>query len=151
MKIVQKAVSVVRSWLGHAGAYFTITVLLLGGLATLISGGESSFNPDYFGVAALFASVLAVCDFTLSWKVISSFGVRVILHGLLATADFVVSFVVVSKAIEGGTGLVATIVFVFIYAVIMATRSVYSSVVRRHAVDSSEYDPLFTSKPDDEK
>ncbi len=84
MKIFEKIMRVIRSYIGHLGVYFTLTVLLLNALG----GASRTFSPDYFGIAVLFAALLALCDFILDLKMIPSLLARSAIHAVFATLSF---------------------------------------------------------------
>lgn len=127
MKLFKRFVGVLGAFLGHMGAYFMIVVL---GLSVL--GGEGrSFSPDYFGVAALFAAMLAISDGILHFDLIQSIAARSAIHVVLATVSFTVAFVLVSKVLSGGTGFVAAMCFFVIDIIAMCVRGAYINAVKR--------------------
>jgi len=127
MKIFEKAVAVIRSYVGHLGVYFTLTVLILGAL-----GGENRiFSPNHFGIAVLFAALLALCDFILTLKFIPSLLAKSALHAVFATLSFVIAFVLASGIVANSTAFVVSTVFLLVDAVALTVRAVYLSILRR--------------------
>ena len=118
---------VIRSYIGHLGVYFTLTVLLLNALG----GASRTFSPDYFGIAVLFAALLALCDFILDLKMIPSLLARSAIHAVFATLSFVIAFVLAAGIVAGSTAFVASVMFVLIDIAALSVRAVYISLVNR--------------------
>ena len=128
MKIFQKIVCVIRSYIGHMGAYFLLTV---SALSILGSVQGRTFAPADFGIATLFSALLALCDFILAAKFIPSLLAKSAIHAVLATASFVISFVLVAGRLQSSTAFVISVVFFVFVAIVLAVRAAYISAVRR--------------------
>ena len=128
MKVFQKIVSFLRSYIGHMGAYFLITVSVL---SILGSTNGRTFAPDDFGIAALFSALLALCDIVLSAKFIPSLLARSAIHAVTATASFVISFVLVAGKLQSSTAFVVSVVFLIIDALCLTVRAIYMTAVDR--------------------
>ena len=144
MKKFEKVVKFVRAVIGHMGAYFMITVLLLNLASGIVAGNGRTFSPAYFGIAVLFAFLLSLCDFVLNVKFIPMLLARSAIHVVLATLAFVISFVLVSGVVEGSTGFVGAIVFFIIDTVVLSVRALYVNALNRKEKES-EYKPVFTN------
>ena len=144
MKKLEKFVKFIRTVIGHTGAYFMITVLLLNLASGIIAGSGRTFSPAYFGVAVLFAFLLSLCDFVLNVKFIPMLLARSAIHVVLATLAFVISFVLVSGIVEGSTGFVGAIVFFMIDIVVLSVRAIYVSALDKKE-KNSEYNQVFTN------
>lgn len=127
MRSIQRFVRALGFFIGHMGAYFMIVVLGL----SVLSGDGRSFSPDYFGIAALFAALLALSDIVLHIKKLESLLARSAIHVVLATISFVLSFVLASKALSGGTGFVAALCFLVIDIIAMCIRGAYIGAVKK--------------------
>lgn len=144
MKKFEKVVKFARTVIGHMGAYFMITVLLLNLASGIVAGNGRTFSPAYFGVAVLFAFLLSLCDFVLNVKFIPMLLARSAIHVVLATLAFVISFVLVSGVVEGSTGFVGAIVFFIIDTVVLSVRAIYVNALNKKEKES-EYNPVFTN------
>lgn len=127
MKTFEKIVHYLRSYVGHLGVYFTVTVLLI----NTFSGKDRMFSPDYFGIAVLFAALLALCDFILDIKFIPSLLAKSALHAVFATLSFVVAFALAAGIIENSTAFVASTVFLVIDVAALSVRALYISLVSK--------------------
>lgn len=144
MKKFEKVVKFARTVIGHMGAYFMITVLLLNLASGIVAGNGRTFSPAYFGIAVLFAFLLSLCDFVLNVKFIPMLLARSAIHVVLATLVFVISFVLVSGVVEGSTGFVGAIVFFIIDTVVLSVRALYVNALNKKEKES-EYKSVFTN------
>ena len=144
MKKFEKVVKFARTVIGHMGAYFMITVLLLNLASGIVAGNGRTFSPAYFGIAVLFAFLLSLCDFVLNVKFIPMLLARSAIHVVLATLAFVISFVLVSGVVEGSTGFVGAIVFFIIDTVVLSVRALYVNALNKKEKES-EYKSVFTN------
>lgn len=146
MSKLEKIVKFLRTVIGHTGAYFMITVLLLNLASGIIAGNGRTFSPAYFGIAVLFAFLLSLCDFVLNVKFIPMLLARSAVHVVLATLAFVISFVLVSGIVEGSTGFVGAIVFFIIDTVVLSVRAIYVNALNKNKTEKdSEYKSVFTN------
>ena len=128
MKIFQKIVAVLSSYIGHTGAYFLITV---SALSIMGSAQGRTFAPADFGTAALFSALLGLCFFVLYAKFIPSLFARCAIHAVLAMAAFVISFVLVAGKLQSSTAFIVSVVFFIVDVVALAIRGAYVSAVGR--------------------
>ena len=127
MKIFEKIVALLRSYVGHLGVYFTVTVLLI----NTLGGKGRMFSPEYLGIAVLFAALLALCDFILDIKFTPSLLAKSALHAVFATLSFVIAFALASGIIESSTAFVASTVFFLIDVAALSVRALYISLVSK--------------------
>ena len=86
MKVFKKIVDIAVRFVGRMGAAFMLTILLFN---LIYASDGRSFSPDFFGVAALFAALIALCGVVLDVKFIPSEVAKGAIHVVLATASFV--------------------------------------------------------------
>lgn len=125
----KKVVGILSAFFGRAGVFFTATVFAFNIFA---SGYGRSFSPDFFGVALLFAALLALCGFVLKIKFISSEILKGVIHVFLATAAFVVSIIFASGIkTTGGAAFVMAVIFAVCDTVALVIRGLYLAGVKK--------------------
>lgn len=125
----RKIVDALAALCGRAGVFFTATVLAFNIYA---SGYGRSFSPDFFGVALLFAVLLAMCGFVFKIKFIPSEAIKGVIHVLLATASFVVSIIFASGIkTTGGAAFVMAVIFAVADIAALSVRGVYLNAVKK--------------------
>lgn len=129
MKTFKKIVDFALRFVGRMGVTFMLMILFLNVLA---SSGGRSFSPDFFGVAALFAFLIALCGVVLDLKFIPSELAKGAIHVFLATASFVVS-VLLSSGVKTTTSaaFVMAVIFAVIDAVALIIRGLYLGAVKK--------------------
>lgn len=127
MKTFKKISDIFISFLGHMGVFFMITVLLF----AAIGGKDRTLSPDFYGVIALFAALMALCSFILKAGFIPSYLARSAIHAVLATASFAVSFVLVSGVVAASTGFVASVIFLAVDVLALTAKGVYGMIMKK--------------------
>ena len=129
MKKFKKIVDFIIRFVGRMGVTFMVTVLILDLVA---AANGRSFSPDFFGVAALFAALIALCGVVLDVKFIPSELAKGAIHVFLATAAFVVSFILASGVkTTGGAAFVMAVVFAVADAALLVLRGLYLGAVKK--------------------
>ena len=129
MKTFKKIVDIAVRFVARMGVTFMLTILLLNAIA---AGNRQSFSPDYFGVAALFAALIALCGAVLDVKCIPSELAKGAIHGVLATAAFVVAFILASGVeTTASAGFVMAVVFAVADIVMLIVRGLYLNAVKK--------------------
>ena len=106
-----------------------MTILILNAVA---AGNRQSFSPDYFGVAALFGALIALCGVVLDVKFIPSELAKGAIHVLFATAAFVVSFILVSGVkTTASAGFVMAVIFAVADTAVLFARGFYLRAVKK--------------------
>lgn len=142
---MKKLISFVRSYLGHAGAYFMLTMLVFGVVA--LATDSATVNLRLIWTALLFGVLVALCDYIFVCSFLGSYLAKVVFHGILTVASFAVSFVWVSGLIERGKTAVFGVLFFAVFYVILAViRCVYHFAGEKKANAKKEYHSLYTPK-----
>ena len=142
---MKKILSVLRSYLGHAGAYFLFTMVAFGLLSQAL--GESALNPVLIWTSLLFAAVVAVADYVFLLGFLGSYLLKLLIHGILTVAAFAVSFVGVSHVVERGrTGVFGVLFFALLYVVIAVVRVTYHFLSEKRENAKQNYKNLYTPK-----
>jgi len=140
---MKKFISVVNSYLGHAGAYFMFTMLVFGLVSLVLK--SATVNLVLIWSALLFSALVALCDFLFMFPLIRSYLVNVVLHGILTIASFAVSFVWASGVIERGrTAIFGVFFFSVLYLILAVIRCVYHFTTTRKENAKKEYQSLYT-------
>ena len=139
MKKFKKIVDIAVRFVGRMGATFMIAILFLNVLA---SSGGRSFSPDFFGVAALCAALIALCGVVLDVKFIPSELAKGAIHVFLATAAFVVSVLLSSDVkTTASAGFVMSVVFAALDAAVLLLRGLYIGAVRKTELKEKNEEP----------
>jgi len=125
----KKIVDVLAAFLGRAGVFFTATILMF----NIFAGGNGkSFSPEFFGVALLFAALLALCGFVLKIRFIPSELAKGAIHVFLATASFVVSIILASGVkTTASAAFIMAVVFAVADIAALSVRGVYLNAVKK--------------------
>ena len=142
---MKKIIAVLRSYLGHAGAYFMFTIL---GFSLIFSGAKATqFDMQLVWVALLFAGLVALCDFIFAAKFIGSYFTKVFCHGILSVVSFAVAFSRYPAFINGAkTLLFATFFFGLFYIILAVVRCSYHFAAIGKENKKKEYKNLYTPK-----
>ena len=88
---MKKVISVFKSYLGHAGAYFMFTMLVFGIVS--VSVKSATVNLALIWSALLFGGLVALADLLFVFPLIRSYMVNIFIHGILSIASFAIAFV----------------------------------------------------------
>ena len=142
---MKKLISILKSYIGHTGAYFMFSVLpfVLFSYAT----GGTAVNLPLMWSGLLFGMLVALCDFLFVFPWIQSYLVNVFLHGILSVASFALSFVWATKMIERGrTAVFGVLLFAVIYMILAAIRCAYHFATTKKENSEKAYESLYTPK-----
>lgn len=142
---MKKFISFLKSYIGHMGAYFMISVLVFSIAAAILN--SSTVNIPLIWAALTFGALVAFCDLLFVIPLIRSYIVNVVLHGVLTIASFAVSFIWVSGLIERGrTGLFGVFFFAILYTILAVIRCVYHFSTEKKENEKQVYTSLYTPK-----
>ena len=142
---MKKMISFCRSYLGHMGAYFMLTMLVFGFVSLVME--SPTVNLVLIWTALLFAALVALCDLVFGLSFLGSYLVKITVHGILTIASFALSFVFVSGVIERGkTAVYGVIAFSVFYLILAVIRSVYHIATAKKENAKKEYQSLYTPK-----
>lgn len=142
---MKKFVSVLKSYIGHMGAYFMIVMLLFGMISNLLAG--TTVNLVLIWSAASFGALVALCDLLFMFPLIRSYVANLVIHGVLTIASFAFSFIWVSGVIERGrTAIFGVLFFSVFYCILAIIRCVYHFVTNKKENEKKEYVSLYTPK-----
>lgn len=142
---MKKIIAILRSYLGHAGAYFMFTIL---GFSLIFAGAQATqFDMQLVWVALLFAALVAFCDFIFAAKFIGSYFVKVLCHGILSVTSFAIAFSRYPAFVNGAKTLFfATFFFALFYIILAVIRCSYRFVAARKENKQKQYNHLYTPK-----
>ena len=142
---MKKIISFLKSYIGHMGAYFMISVLVFTIAAAILK--SSTVNLPLIWAAVTFGALVALCDLLFVIPLIRSYFVNVVLHGILTVASFAISFISVSGLIERGrTAVFGVIFFSVLYIILAAIRCAYHFSTVKKENEKQEYKSLYTPK-----
>ena len=142
---MKKFISVVKSYLGHAGAYFMFTMLVFGLIA--YSAQSATVNLPLIWSALLFGALVAFCDLLFEFPLIRSYMVNIFLHGIGSVASFAIAFVWATDLIERGrTAVFGVLLFSVLYIILATVRCVYHFVTTKKENAEKAYESLYTPK-----
>ncbi len=142
---MKKMISFCRSYLGHMGAYFMLTMLVFGFVSLVME--SPTVNLVLIWTDLLFAALVALCDLVFGLSFLGSYLVKITVHGILTIASFAMSFVFVSGVIERGkTAVYGVIAFSVFYLILAVIRSVYHIATAKKENAKKEYQSLYTPK-----
>jgi hypothetical protein len=140
---MKKAVSIFKSFLGHAGAYFMFTMLVFGLISYSVK--SSTVNLPLIWSALLFGALVALCDFLFMFPLIRSYMVNIFIHGILSIASFAIAFVGASDLIERGkTAVFGVLLFAVLYIILAVIRCVYHFATTKKENEQKSYANLYT-------
>jgi hypothetical protein len=143
--MMKKAVSILRSYLGHAGAYFMFVMLVFGLISYSVK--STTVNLPLIWSALLFGGMVAFFDFLFVFPLIRSYVVNVFIHGIFTVAAFGISFVWASGLIERGkTGVFGVLFFSVLYIILAVIRCVYHFATTKKENEKAQYTNLSTPK-----
>ena len=142
---MKKFISFLKSYIGHTGAYFMISVLVFSIAAAILN--SSTVNIPLIWAALTFGLLVAFCDLLFVIPLIRSYIVNVVLHGILTIASFAISFIWISGLIERGrTGLFGVFFFAILYIILAVIRCVYHFSTEKKENEKQVYTSLYTPK-----
>ena len=142
---MKKVISVFKSYLGHAGAYFMFTMLVFGLVSYAVK--SATVNLVLIWSALLFGALVALCDFLFEFPLIRSYVANVIIHGILTIASFAISFIGISGVIERGRTAVFGVLFFSVFYLILAViRCAYYFASKKKENAKKEYVNLYTPR-----
>lgn len=140
---MKKVISVLKSYLGHAGAYFMFTMLVFGLVS--VSVKSATVNLALIWSSLLFGALVALCDLLFMFPLIRSYMVNIFIHGILSIASFAIAFVGASDLIERGkTGVFGVLLFAVIYIILATVRCVYHFATTKKENEKQTYVNLYT-------
>lgn len=140
---MKKFISVLRSYIGHMGAYFMCVMLLFGLISNLLKG--TTVNLVLIWSALSFGALVALCDLLFMFPLIRSYVANVVLHGVFSIAAFAFSFIWVSGVIERGrTAIFGVLFFSVFYFILAVIRCVYHFVTTKKENEKKGYVNLYT-------
>ena len=142
---MKKVISVLKSYLGHAGAYFMFTMLVFGLVSYAVQ--STTVNLPLIWSALLFGVLVAFADLLFVFPLIRSYMVNVFIHGILSIASFAIAFVWATDLIERGkTAVFGVLLFTVLYIILAVIRCVYHFVTTRKENEKQEYVGIYTPK-----
>ena len=142
---MKKLLSVLKSYLGHAGAYFMFTMLIFGLISYSVK--SATVNLPLIWSALLFGVLVAFCDLLFVFPLIQSYLVNIFLHGILTIASFAIAFVWATDMIERGrTAVFGVLLFSVLYIILAAIRCVYHFATTKKENSEKAYESLYTPK-----
>ena len=142
---MKKVISIIKSYVGHAGAYFLFSILPFA-LFSYATGG-TAVNLPLIWSALLFGILVAFCDFLFVFPMIQSYMANIFLHGILTVASFAIAFVWVTDMIERGrTAVFGVLLFSVLYIILAAIRCVYHFATTKKENSEKAYESLYTPK-----
>lgn len=139
MKIFKKIVDIAVRFVARMGVTFMLTILIMNAAA---AGNRQSFSPDYFGVAALFAALIALCGVVLDVKFIPSELAKGAIHVVLATASFIAAFVLASGVkTTASAAFVMAVIFAVADAAVLIARGFYLRAVKKADTKEKNEEP----------
>lgn len=148
MKTAEKIFSFVKSFLGHAGFYFTLVVMAFNTFLTVnYPEGNKVFETKMFWWILLFSAIYSLCNFVLKIKFIESYIAKLAIHYVLIVLDFSLVMAYCSGAASSSKGMVFVIIaFAFAYLLVEVVRGIIYSAAHKKKNEEKEYQTLFTSK-----
>lgn len=142
---MKKMISFCRSYLGHMGAYFMLTMLVFGFVSVAME--SATVNLVLIWTALLFSALVALCDLVFAISALGSYLAKTVIHGVLTVASFAVSFIWVSGVIERGkTAVYGVLLFAVFYLVLAVIRCTYHFATSKKENAKKEYQSLYTPK-----
>ena len=136
-------ISFIRSYFGHTGAYFMLTMLVFGFVSLAIE--SQTVNLVLIWSALLFGALTALCDLVYLFTFLRSYLAKTAIHGILTVISFAISFVAVSGVIERGkTAIYGVLFFSVFYLIIAAIRCVYHYTTAKKDNAKKAYQSLYT-------
>ena len=142
---MKKVISILRSYIGHAGAYFMFSILPF----ALIDyfGNRLGVDLELVWAALLFGVLVAFCDFLFVFPLIRSYLVNVFIHGIGSIASFAIAFVGATNQIERGrTAVFGVMLFAVLYIILAVIRCAYHSATTKKDNSEKAYENLYTPK-----
>ncbi len=148
MKTAEKIFSFVKTFLGHAGFYFTFTVMAFAVFLTVTyPDGNKIFETKMFWWILLFSALYSLCNFVLKIKFIESYIAKLAIHYVLVVLDFALVMAYGSGAASSPKGMVFVIIaFAFAYLCVEVVRGFIHSAFTKKKNEETEYKTLFTSQ-----
>lgn len=142
---MKTVISIVKTYLGHAGAYFMFTMLVFGLISYSVK--SPTVNLPLIWSALLFGGLVALWDFLFEFPLIRSYTVNIFLHGILTIASFAIAFVWATDLIERGrTAVFGVMFFSVLYIILAVIRCVYYFATTRKENAEKAYESLYTPK-----
>ncbi len=147
MKTAEKIFSFVKSFLGHAGFYFTLVVMVFNTFITVTyPDGNKVFETKMFWWILLFSAIYSLCNFIFKMKFIESYIAKLAIHYVLIVLDFALVMAYGSGAASSPKGMVFVIIaFAFVYLLVEIVRGVFHNIVYKKKNEEKDYQTLFTS------
>ncbi|MBQ3490153.1 MAG: hypothetical protein IJA86_06160 [Clostridia bacterium] len=140
---MKKFVSVLKSYIGHTGAYFMFSTLVFVLVAEMLK--SSTVNLPLIWSALTFGALVALCDLIFMFPYLRSYIAKTVVHGILTIASFAFAFIRVSGLIERGrTAIFAVLVFSVLYLILAVIRCVYHFVTTKKENEKKAYTNLYT-------
>ena len=145
---MKKVISIIKSYIGHAGAYFLFSILPF---ALLASATELAVDPLLIWSSLLFGALVALCDFLFVLPLIQSYLVNIFLHGILTVGSFAITLGAATKKINmtgqgGRTAVFGVLLFSVLYIILAAIRCVYHFATTKKENSEKAYESLYTPK-----
>ena len=146
---MKKVISIVKSYLGHAGAYCMFSILPFA-LVSYATGG-TSVNLPLIWSALLFGVLVAFCDLLFVFPLIQSYLVNIFLHGILTVGSFAITLGAATKKINmtgqgGRTAVFGVLLFSVLYIILATIRCVYHFATTKKENSEKAYESLYTPK-----
>jgi hypothetical protein len=145
---MKKVISIIKSYVGHAGAYFLFSILPF---ALLASATELAVDPLLIWSSLLFGALVALCDFLFVLPLIQSYLVNIFLHGILTVGSFAITLGAATKKINmtgqgGRTAVFGVMLFSVLYIILATIRCVYHFATTKKENSEKAYESLYTPK-----
>ncbi len=140
---MKKLISFIRSYFGHMGAYFMLTMLVFGFVSLAIE--STTVNLVLIWTALLFGALTALCDLVYLLSFLRSYLAKTAIHGILTIISFAISFIGVSGVIERGrTAVYGVLFFAVFYLIFAVIRCVYHYATAKKDNAAKAYQSLYT-------
>ena len=140
---MKKMISFIRSYFGHMGAYFMLTMLVFGFVSVAME--SPTVNLVLIWSALLFGALTALCDLVYLASFLRSYLAKTAIHGILTVISFAIDFIAASGVIERGKTAVYGVLFFSVFYLILATvRCVYHYATAKKDNAKKAYQSLYT-------
>ena len=145
---MKKVTDNIKSFFGHLGIYFTVIVMALNFIISLVfPSGDAGITTSMFNWIFLFCIIFALCDFVMKINFIESYIAKIAIHFILVTIDFAVVIAWLSDRTRSAKSIVfATIIFAACFFIVDVVRVIVHSAKHKKTNEKQEYQSLFTNE-----
>lgn len=144
---MKKFLLVLRSYIGHTGAYFMFITVAFGLLSLAMGQAAYPFDSALLWSSLLFAALVGLADFIFYLRFLGSYAAKAVIHGILTIIAFALAFVAASDTIERGrTALVGVVAFGVLVLILVLIRCIFHMLSAKESTENREYHDLYTPK-----